>query len=321
MNGACRRRAAAIDCGTNSIQLLIADLSVDNSSERVELRELARVTEVVRLGRDILRTPILAPDLADHARRTLIEFADIISAHDVQQTRMCLTWISRSGCELRPVVELATSLGLNPEMISGRLEAELAYVGATSDLPPGKRYLVADIGGGSMQLVTGTATPENSVSLELGCLRLTGEFLHGDPPTHEQQACARRFISHRLLSAFDRLPTFSKIELVGLSEAVFTVAAVSLGKQPGHHARLTQSQVASAAARILSMSLAERTQLPAVNPKILLVMPACALVVDELVNFVQAPLTYSRADILDGIARSLWPTSSDRSPPASPLEC
>jgi len=307
MNGA-RRRVAAIDCGTHSIQLLIADLSMHRSSRQVELRELARVTEVVRLGRDILRTPFLAPDVADHARRTLINFADIISAHDVRQTRMCLTWISRSGCELSPVVDLSRSLGLNPEAISGRLEAELAYIGATSDLPPGKRYLVADIGGGSTQLVAGMATPENSVSAELGCLRLTEEFLHGDPPTQEQQACARRFIAHRLLSAFARLPAFGEIELVGLSEAVFTVATVALGNRPGHHARLSPAQVASATARILSMSLTERMQLPAVNPKMLPVMPACALVVEELVNFVQAPLTCSRADILNGIALSLWPT-------------
>lgn len=305
MNGGSRRRVAAIDCGTHSIQLLIADLSADRPGQRVELRELARVSEIVRLGRDIHRTPVLAADVADHAHRTLVDFANIIGSHDVKHTRMCLTWISRSGCHLGPVVELAASLGLNPETISGQLEAELAYIGATSELPQGKRYLVADIGGGSTQLAMGAATAADSVSLDLGCVRLTEEFLQGDTPSHEQQACARRFISHRLVSAFERLPALSEVELVGLSEAVFTVAAVSLGARPGHHARLTRSQVESVANRILSMSPAERAQLAAVNPKILPVMPACALIVDEIVKFVQAPLTVSRADILNGIARSL----------------
>jgi exopolyphosphatase/guanosine-5'-triphosphate,3'-diphosphate pyrophosphatase len=298
-------RVAAIDCGTNSIRLLVADLPVDGGP----LTDVTRRMEIVRLGQGVDRTGVLAPEAIERTRAALAGYADQIAGLGAERVRMVATSASRdarNADEFRAMV-LAT-LGRPPEVVSGDEEARLSFTGAVRGLPP-DRYLVVDIGGGSTEFVVGSAGVEAARSVDVGCVRITERHLAGDPPSAAEVAAATADIEAAVGgAAFLGRPV---LPVVGLAGSVTTVAAIALdlpGYQPEriHHARISRDQVAEVTARLLGMTRAQRLALPVMHPGRADVIGAGALILRIVLDRAGADsVIASEHDILDGIAWSL----------------
>jgi exopolyphosphatase/guanosine-5'-triphosphate,3'-diphosphate pyrophosphatase len=296
-------RVAAIDCGTNSIRLLVADVA---DGRLVDVR---REMRVVRLGQGVDRTGVLAPDALDRTFAALREYVSLLDG--ASRVRMVATSATRDAANAGEFVDGCTAiLGVAPEVVPGEEEARLSFTGATAELRglPAP-YVVCDIGGGSTEFVLGTSSVEQAVSVDIGCVRLTERRLHSDPPTADEVAAAVADIGAALgLVPFDvgRAATF-----VGLAGSVTTVAGLVLGlaaydPEAIHLARLTRAQVESVAADLLAMPRTERAALPVMHPGRVDVIGAGALVLREALRRWDVPeIVASERDILDGIAYSL----------------
>lgn len=307
-------RVAAIDCGTNSIRLLVAD----HDPVAGAMTDVLRRSQVVRLGQDVDRTGRLAPEAIERTRAALADFVAACRERDVRRTRMVATSATRdaaNGEDFRAMV-LAT-LGAEPEVVSGHEEAELAFSGAVRELvgapwvvPP---VLVADIGGGSTELVLGTddATVGAAHSMDIGSVRLTERHLHADPPTAEQVAAAESDLRAALAQARADVPLERARTFVGVSGTVTTVAAIALGlaeydRAQVHHSRIAVADVRAIADRLLTSTRAERSQLRVIHPGRIDVIGAGALILRVLIEEIgAAEVVASERDILDGLAWSI----------------
>jgi exopolyphosphatase / guanosine-5'-triphosphate,3'-diphosphate pyrophosphatase len=303
-------RLAAIDCGTNSIRLLIADHDPATGTLTDRLR---RVT-IVRLGQDVDRTGRLAAEAIERTRVALADYVAACRADGVERTRMIATSATRDAAnrdDFRAMV-LAT-LGAEPEVVSGHEEAELAFTGAVRELPPDlpAPYLVADLGGGSTELVLGDRTVEAAHSMDIGSVRLTERHLHGDPPTAAEVAATEADVRAALAAARRDVPVERTGTLVGVSGTVVTVAALAAGLpayEPGatHHRRVPAAQVRDTADRLLRMTRAERAAHAVIQPGRVDVIGAGALILRLVTEATgAAEVVVSEQDILDGIAWSL----------------
>ena len=184
------RRVAAVDCGTNSLRLLVADVDPG----RAELADVARRMEIVRLGQGVDKTGRLAPEALARTIAVLRDYADIIARSGAQAVRMVATSATRDADNAAEFVRLVKEvLGVAPEVLTGAEEAVLSFTGATAELAAGPDhgpFLVADIGGGSTEFVLGSAgkLPEHELSVNVGCVRMTERHLHSDPPTEHEVA-------------------------------------------------------------------------------------------------------------------------------------
>jgi exopolyphosphatase/guanosine-5'-triphosphate,3'-diphosphate pyrophosphatase len=300
-------RVAAIDCGTNSIRLLVADVTGD------ALADVVRRMEIVRLGQGVDRTGRLAPEAIERTRVALASYAAQIRELGAERVRMVATSASRDAENSQDFRAMAlATLGLEPEVITGTEEAHLSFIGAVRGLagaePP---YLVVDIGGGSTELVIGVADAEAARSVDVGCVRMTERHLHDDPPTLGQIAAAEKDIVEAITLARETVPVDRARSLVGLAGSVTTVAALALdlpAYDPTriHHARISYDQVAVVTASLLGATHAERAALPVMHPGRVDVIGAGALVLRVLMEQVGADeVIASERDILDGIAYSL----------------
>lgn len=296
-------RVAAIDCGTNSVRLLVRDLPG---------AQLHREMRVVRLGQGVDATGSLHPDALERTRVALADYAVICADLGVERTRMVATSATRDASNRSAFVDLVQStLGVTPEVISGDEEAALSFAGATGDLTDGAPYLVLDIGGGSTELVLGSDTVEASYSMDVGCVRLTERHLVSDPPTPTQIAAAREDIDVALDRALAQVPGALATTAVGLAGSVTTVAALALGLAAYdpvaiHLTRLSAEQVDDIAERLLAMTRTERAALPVMHPGRVDVIGGGALVLQSVVRRVGlAEVLVSESDILDGIALSI----------------
>lgn len=322
---AAARRVAAIDCGTNSIRLLVADVD----PVRRTLTDLDRRLEIVRLGQGVDKTGCLAPEALERTLGALAEYARIIRASRVDGVRMVATSATRDASNAaeftRGVVDI---LGVEPEVLTGDEEARLSFAGATAEFgamsdPPAPPYLVLDIGGGSTEFVLGGLQGNDgaartgevaAISLNIGCVRMTERHLHGDPPDQEQIAAAISDIDAALEEAAAKVAIAQARSLVGLAGSVTTVAAIALDLpryDPAriHHARITAAQVRSVTGRLLAQTRQERSVIPAMHPGRVDVIGAGALVLDRVMRlFGFAEVVVSEHDILDGIAWSMLPS-------------
>jgi exopolyphosphatase / guanosine-5'-triphosphate,3'-diphosphate pyrophosphatase len=309
-------RVAAIDCGTNSIRLLVADLPDVSAGSQAPLADLVRRMEIVRLGEGVDRTGRLDPKAIERTRRALAEYAAEIAELGAERVRMVATSASRDASnadDFRAMV--LDTLGVEPEVISGDEEARLSFAGAVRGLPGDARppYLVVDIGGGSTEFIVGSTTPEASVSVNIGCVRMTERHLHDDPPTPEQIAAAEADIRANVNRALGAVPGRNAATLVGLAGSVTTVTAIALGLSEYdstriHHARLSYEEVAKVTGDLLAMPVAQRSAIPVMHPGRADVIGAGALVLRVIME--EAGMTSvvaSEHDILDGIAWSLQP--------------
>ncbi|HEX6453635.1 MAG TPA: Ppx/GppA phosphatase family protein [Trebonia sp.] len=300
------RRVAAVDCGTNSIRLLIADVD----TERIVATDIARQMKIVRLGEGVDRTGRLADAAIDRTVAALQEYADLIRASKPEAVRMVATSATRDAANsaefTRRVKEV---LGVEPEVVSGDEEAELSFTGATRELTArdGSPFLVTDIGGGSTEFVEGGSY----ISVNIGCVRITERRLHGDPPTAGEIATATADIDAALDTVAAKIPVTRAKTLVGLAGSVTTIAGIALGLDQYdsgriHHSRVSAARAHEIACQLLAQTRAERADIGVMHPGRVDVIGAGGLILDRIMTrFGFAEVLVSEHDILDGIAWSL----------------
>ncbi len=305
-------RVAALDCGTNSLRLLIADLDVE-SGRSVELH---RRTEIVRLGQDVDRTGTFTDEALARTFATLDDYAELIEAGRPDRVRFVATSAARDVSNRQAFTDgVAARVGVPPEIVTGEVEALLSYDGATRGLSDAGRVdrplVVADLGGGSTELVSrsGDFGPVRGRSLDIGSVRMTERHLHHDPPTPDELRAAADDIEAALDSTGDVLDEVGT--LVGVSGTVTTMAAMVLGlstydRNRVHHARLRTVDLLAAVDEIVAMSVATRCRLGFMHPGRADVIGGGALVLSAVVRRAGVSETVvSEHDILDGIAWSM----------------
>ncbi|WP_328502833.1 Ppx/GppA family phosphatase [Streptomyces sp. NBC_00457] len=307
-------RVAAIDCGTNSIRLLVADVDPQSG----QLVDLDRRMTIVRLGQGVDRTGRLAPEALERTFAACREYAAIIKEHGAERLRFVATSASRDAENrdefVRGVLDI---LGVEPEVISGDLEAEFSFTGATKELAGSdhldKPYLVVDIGGGSTEFVVGEEHVRAARSVDVGCVRMTERHLVrdgvvSDPPGDEQIAAMRADIDAALDLAEETVPLREARTLVGLAGSVTTVSAIAQDLPEYdpvaiHHSRVSHDRVWEITERLLHSTHAERAAIPSMHPGRVDVIGAGALVLLSIMERIGAEeVVVSEHDILDGIA-------------------
>ena len=304
-------RVAAVDCGTNSIRLLVAD--ADPASRT--LTDVERRMEIVRLGQGVDATGRLAPEALDRTLRALAGYAAIIEGTGAEGVRMVATSATRDAANAADFVRgVRAVLGTDPEVVTGQEEAQLSFTGATAELAgrqPGP-YLVVDIGGGSTEFVLGEeGIVAAAASVDIGCVRMTERHLRADPPTAAQVAAATADIDAALELVAGKVPAEQARTLIGLAGSVTTVAALAmrLGRYDAariHHSRVSAAAVHEQTTSLLAMTHAGRAALPVMHPGRVDVIAGGALVLDRIMTrFGCGEVLVSEHDILDGIAWSL----------------
>jgi exopolyphosphatase / guanosine-5'-triphosphate,3'-diphosphate pyrophosphatase len=302
------RRVAAVDCGTDSLRLLVADLPA-----RGPLVAVTRELRVVRLGEGVDRTGELSEGALQRAGAVLAEYGRLVREHGAEAVRVVATSATRDARNRGAFTALVHEhLGVEPEVLPGEQEAALTFAGAVRDLDPADGpFLVVDIGGGSTEVVLGTSAVEAALSVDVGCVRLTERHLRDDPPTAAQVAAARADIDAALHRVRDAVPVERARLTVGLAGTVTTVAAhvLRLPHLPDAgvpEVRLPAAQVLAACADLLALPRAERAALPWMHPGRVDVVGAGALVLRRVLEVLEQPaLLVREADLLDGAAWSL----------------
>ena len=303
-------RVAAVDCGTNSLRLLIAEASAAGPTD------LLRRSEIVRLGAGVDATRRIAPDALARTLAVLGRYAVDIRGHGAQRVRMVATSATRDAANRAEFATGAHSvLGVWPEVITGAEEAALSFAGATRELDLGvhpRPYLVVDIGGGSTEFVLGGPGERvTSVSVDVGCVRLTERHLNHDPPTAGELASMAADIDVALDRVELQFPLSAAQTLVGVAGTVTTVAGIALGlpsyqAERIHLARIDAAAITSVGRRLATMPAAERAALPVMHPGRVDVIVAGALLLSRVVERAGvSSLVASEHDILDGIAAAL----------------
>ncbi|WP_406081872.1 exopolyphosphatase [Micromonospora sp. NBC_00858] len=312
---------AAIDCGTNSIRLLVADLPDSSAGPQAPLVDLTRRMEIVRLGQGVDRTGRLAPEAIERTRVALASYAADIEKLGAERVRMCATSASRDAANAADFTEMVQrTLGVAPEVVTGDEEARLSFTGAVRGLPADAKepFLVVDIGGGSTEFVVGDRADgvRAAISVDIGCVRMTERHLAGDPPTPDQVAAAQTDIAAAVDRALAAVPGREAATLVGLAGSVTTVVAIAQGLQEYeperiHHARVSYEAVAQVTADLLGQTREQRLAIPVMHPGRADVIGAGALVLRVIMERAGMPsVVASEHDILDGIAWSLQPASN-----------
>jgi exopolyphosphatase/guanosine-5'-triphosphate,3'-diphosphate pyrophosphatase len=299
---------AAIDCGTNSTRLLVVDANG---------RELIRLMRITRLGQGVDRENVLAPDAIARTVDVLREFRRSMDAFGVDRLRMVATSAVRDAENGAVFIEAArAAVGAVPEVLTGLEEGTLAFRGASADLSPFEGdTLVVDIGGGSTEITLGRAGSVSSVSLQLGCVRLTERYLTSDPPTPDEVVATRIAIAAALAGGEQRMPELlglaARRRLVGLAGTVSTLASLQLqiaeyDVDRLHHATLTLPEVVQLCDTLASLSAAQRSGLVGMVPGRADVILGGALVLEVVAARYQCPeVIVSEKDILDGIVLSI----------------
>ncbi|MGC5582978.1 exopolyphosphatase [Ornithinimicrobium sp. W1679] len=314
------RRVGAVDCGTNSIRLLVADLH-DRDDGTSGLHEITRQLQVVRLGEGLDATGRISAGAMGRTLAAAEGYAALCRDAGCESVRFVATSASRDAENATEFVdgvrEAFGDLRVVPEVVSGQEEAALSFAGATGDLRTRGvegPYLVVDVGGGSTELVRGTTTVEAARSVDVGCVRMTERHLHDDPPTEDQVWAALSDIVRAVQDAAQDVELEGVATLVGLAGSVTTVTAHALDL-PGyqhdriHGAELPVEKVVDACTDLLLMSRERRRALPYMHEGRVDVIGAGALVWRTVVQRVAhdaglATVRASETDILDGIALS-----------------
>ncbi len=304
-------RVAAIDCGTNSIRLLIADV------QDAVLTEVVRTMVIVRLGEGVDRTGEFSEAALTRTFAALDSFAELIEQHRPDRIRFVATSASRDVSNRNIFVAgVKERIGIEPDVISGDEEAALSFLGATGDFafastPPPAPYLVVDIGGGSTEFVLGETEPSAALSTNVGCVRMTERHLVTDPPTAQEIVSATSDIDAAIAEAGLVVPFAQAKTLIGLAGSVTTVAALALNlseydPKAIHGAVLSADQVHAVTTELLHMTRADRSALAPMHEGRVDVIGGGALVLDRImqVNDIRE-VVVSETDILDGIARRL----------------
>lgn len=319
---------AAIDCGTNSIRLLIADV-VHVGDDEVQVVDVDRRMEIVRLGEGVDQTGAFAPQALERTFAALREYAEAIEGHGIalgpDAVRMVATSATRDAANRQEFIDgVREIIGVEPEVVTGLDEAELSFVGATAEIqaqdgdgglaPP---FLVVDIGGGSTEFVLGGDPDAEgdlvraSLSVDIGCVRMTERHLRDDPPTQEQVAAATADIEAALDEVERSVPLRGAGSVVCVAGTATTVAGMALDlpeydSERIHQTRVGVEELDRITAELLGATAAERSRIGVMHPGRVDVIGAGALVLSRVLARTGADsFVASEHDILDGVAWSL----------------
>jgi exopolyphosphatase/guanosine-5'-triphosphate,3'-diphosphate pyrophosphatase len=314
-------RVAAIDCGTNSIRLLVADVTVYDDGRR-DLRDVHREMRIVRLGQGVDATGRLADEALERTRAAVVDYAAIAARKGVERIRMVATSATRDASNREEFFAMVReTLGVEAEVITGDEEARLSFTGAVGDLDPADGpFVVTDIGGGSTELVVGTwdgasADIAAAYSADVGCVRLTERCLRSDPPTDEEVREAEKVARRILDGAFAAVDCSGARTWVGVAGTVTTLSAIAqelpeYDPAAIHLSHISQIRVEQITEELLRMVHDERAAIGAMHPGRVDVIGGGALVVKVLAEELAeragiTSMTVSEHDILDGIALSI----------------
>ena len=303
-------RVAAIDVGTNSTRLLVAESHAEG------FRPIDRRMTITRLGQGVDRRRALAPEALRRTLATIADYAAACGEYEVQLIRVTGTSAvrdARNRDEFFSGVRRLT--GSDPELLSGEAEARVTFLGATSDLDTGS-ILVVDIGGGSTELIYGSAEPERLVSMDIGCVRLFEKYLASDPPSPGELDALRAEVDTHLTTAKEALEVPAGTRLVGVAGTVTQLATLKAGvpvydPDVTHHAVLSHGDVRSLSRRLASLTYEHRKLVPGLEPGRVDVIVAGAEILLRVMEVFDAPeVLVSERDILDGLVLELLEEAS-----------
>jgi exopolyphosphatase/guanosine-5'-triphosphate,3'-diphosphate pyrophosphatase len=300
-------RVAAIDCGTNSIRLLIADIDGNN------FREITREMEVVRLGQGVDKTGAFHPDAIERTLAAVDKYAAEIAKRGVEKIRFCATSATRDATNRDLFIDgVKERLGIEPEVIAGEVEAALSFIGATKDFDKNQGpFLVIDIGGGSTEFVFGTDKVEAARSMNIGCVRMSERHFTGDQPDPGQIASAIEDIDEAIRQAAKNVPITEAKTVIMVAGTATTVAAAALDlsaydRYAIHLARISAERAHQISQELLRETREQRAAHGYMHPGRVDVIGAGSLVLDRILLASGASeFVASESDILDGMAWSL----------------
>jgi len=302
-------RVAAIDIGTNSVRLLIAEVG----DPTAPLVTIDRRTQITRLGQGVNETRRLDPEAIARTVAVIDEYQQVIASQAVTSVRAAATSASRDAANrddfFDPVEQL---LGVRPELLSGEEEARLEFSGATVGLAEPEPYLVVDVGGGSTEFILGTSAPDGLISIDVGCVRLTEQVLHSDPPSAEELSVAVSVVRDHLADVDRAIPDARHAKtLIGTAGTVWTMGAIELGvdateSERIHHTRLSHTAAEEIFRTLATEPIAQRRHNPGLEPgRVDVIVGGVIVVVSVMRHWAFDEMLISEADILDGIARSI----------------
>jgi len=302
-------RVAAIDMGTNSTRLLVAD--VDGPGRDAKLVTVERRTQITRLGQGVDRDRRLHPDAIERVLAVLREYRAVIDDLGAERVRATATSAARDAGNRDALFDPAEELlGARPELLEGVDEARLEFTGATANLSEPGPYLVVDVGGGSTEFIVGTDEPEGLYSLDIGCVRLTEQFLHSDPPTPEELSQAVSVVRDQIAEVARTIPkSWDAPTLIGTAGTVWTLAAIELGVDAARsdvidHFRLTRAAAEEVFRTLATEAVDQRRHNPGLEPgRVDVIVGGAIVVVSVMRHWGFESLLVSEADILDGLAR------------------
>jgi exopolyphosphatase/guanosine-5'-triphosphate,3'-diphosphate pyrophosphatase len=304
-------QVGAVDIGTNSVRLLVAE--VDGSSPRdAELVPLDRRMRITRLGQGVDRFRTLAPEAIERTTAVLREYRGVLDELGVTKVRATATSAARDSSNRDEFFSAAhDALGVVPELLSGEEEAALSFLGATADLDAPAPYLVVDIGGGSTEFVLGVDAPTGLVSLDMGCVRVSEQYLESDPPAPEELSNAIAAVRDLVADVPRVVPGAAEAAtLVGLAGTVTTVAAIELGipeydAEKIHHFELTRDAAEDVFRTLATETAGQRAHNPGLEPgRVDVIVGGAAVLVGIFRVLGFEKMLVSEADILDGLVRS-----------------
>jgi len=302
-------RVAAIDCGTNSIRLLVGEPDGPGGFTTVE-----RLMRITRLGAGVDATGRLAPEALGRTTAVLREYRAVMDGLGVERVRITATSAARDAANRDEFFDAAEAIvGARPELLSGDQEGRLTFAGATAELDRRDGpFLVVDIGGGSTEFVTGTTDADGVVSVDIGCVRLTEKQLHHDPPRPEELSITLSMVEAYLEDVRRELPGVADARtFIGTAGTVTTVAAVEIGlaeydRDRIHHFRLTHAAAEDVFRTLATEKRADRIANPGLEEaRADVIVGGCCILVSVFRTFGFDECLVSEADILDGLVLSL----------------
>jgi exopolyphosphatase / guanosine-5'-triphosphate,3'-diphosphate pyrophosphatase len=303
-------RLGAVDVGTNSVRLLVAE--ADGADPRAPLRTVERRMRITRLGQGVNATGRLHPDAVGRTLDVLREYREVLDQSGVERVRATATSAARDAANrdelLGPASEI---LRTGAELLTGEEEGKLTFLGATTGLAEPAPHLVVDIGGGSTEFIVGTGKPEGLMSVDMGCVRLTEAYLHSDPPAPEELSQAISVVGAHLADVDRLLPAAGQAQtLVGVAGTVTTVAAVEIGlpqydPEVLHHFRLSHEAAEDVFRTLATEAAEQRRHNPGLEPaRVDVIVGGAAVLVCVMRHWGFPEMVVSEADILDGLVRS-----------------
>jgi exopolyphosphatase / guanosine-5'-triphosphate,3'-diphosphate pyrophosphatase len=303
-------RVAAIDVGTNSTRLLVAEEVAEG------FRSIDRRMTITRLGQGVDRRRVLSPEALQRTLATIADYAAACGEYGVTKLRVTGTSAVRDAHNREEFFEGVRRLtGTEAELLTGEAEARATFLGTLSDLDEEGPVLVVDIGGGSTELIFGRGEPERLVSLEIGCVRMLEKHLHSDPPTSEELTALRVEVDIALEGARELLEVPAGTRMIGVAGTVTQLATLQSGipaydPDVNHHFVLSHGDVRRLSRRLSSLTYEQRQKVKGLEPgRVDVIVAGAAILQCVMEAFDVAEVLVSEKDILDGLVIELLDNS------------